>query len=1083
MKFLVSLFVALAAGVVNAANPIFRGWYADPEAVIYGDTYWIFPTSSLPFEEQTYMDAFSSKDLKTWTKHPRIITSDNVKWAKRAMWAPASIEKDGKYYLFFSANDVHEGEIGGIGVAVADKPEGPYKDHIGRPLINEIVWETLLPTDKPGRTGAQPIDQFVFRDDDGRYYMYYGGWGHCILVALADDFKSVVPLPDGKMFREVTPDNYTEGPFMFKRNGKYYFMWSEGNWTKANYFVNYAISDSPFGPFESKGRILEADGKLGTGAGHHSVINIPGTDDYYIVYHMHPAGDTDGNHREIAIDRMEFDSKGNILPVKITKKGVAPRHIGHTALTLRNGKLGKEWKTATAVTDKEEYLRELMSKMTIDEKLGQLNLPAYGDIVTGTPTDNNADDLITRGLVGGVFNIKGAKKIRELQEKAIEKSRLGIPLFIGMDVIHGYQTTFPIPLALSCTWDMDGIENSAHVAAHEASAAGINWVYSPMVDISRDPRWGRVAEGAGEDPYLGSQVAKAMVRGYQGDYTADDNVMACVKHFALYGASDAGRDYNTVDMSRLRMYNEYLDPYKAAVEAGVGSVMSSFNLVDGKHATANKWLLTDLLRNLWGFDGFVVTDYNSIGEMKTHGFGDDYSNAVSAFNAGTDMDMVSHLLLDQLKTALDKGDVTIADIDRAVYRVLDAKYKLGLFLFSYKYNDIAKESTEIYTQAHRDAARDMARKSFVLLKNDNSLLPLAKKGKIALIGPLADAGTNMAGTWAVGADISGFKSLLDGFREALGDKAEVLYAKGSNIVSDAHQEEGATADGMAIRDSRSDAEMLREALDIAAKADVIVAALGEGGQHSGEGSSRSQIGLPDVQMTLLEALVKTGKPIVLLNFSGRPTVMTRESETIPAIMNVWFGGSEAADAIADVVFGDKAPSGKLTMSIPYNEGQIPVYYNHMNTGRPVKNDIGLYRRYASNYFEIPNHPLYPFGYGLSYTTFDYSDPVLSATSMEQDGSIEVSFNVTNTGNMEADEIAQLYIHDTVRSIAPPVMELKGFERFSLQPGESRQVTFKITPEMLKFYNYDLEFVAEPGDFEVLVGPSSDNLKSASFTLR
>ncbi len=1063
-----------AAAVAGAANPVFKGWYADPEAVVYGDTYWIFPTSSLPFEEQTYMDAFSSKDLRTWVKHPRIISSDDVKWATSAMWAPASIEKDGKYYLFFSANDVYPGEVGGIGVAVADRPEGPYKDLIGRPLINDIVYERLLPSDKPGRTGAQSIDQFVFRDDDGRYYMYYGGWGHCILVALADDFKSLVPLPDGKMFREVTPDDYTEGPFMFKRAGKYYFMWSEGNWTKDNYYVNYAISDSPFGPFKSKGRILEADGKLGTGAGHHSVINIPGTDEYYIVYHMHPAGDKDGNHREIAIDRMEFDSKGNICPVKITKAGVAPRPLGT---------LGREWKKATADTDKHMYLTELMAKMTLDEKIGQLNLPAYGDIITGTPTDNDAANLISRGLVGGVFNVKGAAKILDLQRRAVEDSRLGIPLLVGMDVIHGYQTTFPIPLALSCTWDMPGIENSARIAAREAAAGGINWVYSPMVDISRDPRWGRVAEGAGEDPYLGSQVAGAMVRGYQGDFSAPDNVMACVKHFALYGAPDGGRDYNTVDMSRHRMFNEYLAPYRAAVDAGVGSVMSSFNLVEGKHATANKWLLTDLLRDSWGFDGFVVTDYNSIGEMQVHGFGDDYTNAVSAFKAGTDMDMVSHLLLDHLKTALDKGDITMADIDRAVYRVLDAKYRLGLFHDPYKYNDVAKEATEIYTLPHREAARDMARKSFVLLKNDNSLLPLAKKGKIALIGPLADAGTNMAGTWAVGADISGFKSVLRAFEEALDGKAEILYAKGSNIVADPHQEEGATADGMAIRDSRSDEEMLHEALEVAAKADIIVAALGEGGQHSGEGSSRSRLGLPDVQMTLLNALAATGKPVVLLNFSGRPTVMTRESETIPAIMNVWFGGSEAADAIADVVFGDTSPSGKLTMSIPYNEGQIPVYYNHLTTGRPMREDVGRYARYASNYFEIPNHPLYPFGYGLSYTTFDYSDPVLSAGEMDADGSIDVTFTVTNTGRMEADEIAQLYIHDIVRSTAPPVKELKGFERFTLKPGESRRVTFTITPGMLEFYDSDLRHVAEPGEFEVLVGPSSDNLKSATFTLR
>lgn len=733
------------------------------------------------------------------------------------------------------------------------------------------------------------------------------------------------------------------------------------------------------------------------------------------------------------------------------------------------------------VASKDRFIKSLIAQMTIDEKIGQLNLPPYGDITTGLPMTLDIETLIENGEVGGLFNIRGAEKIRRMQEIAVNKSRLGIPLLIGMDVVHGYETIFPIPLAMSCSWDMHAIEQAAHISAKEASATGVNWTFSPMVDISRDPRWGRMAEGAGEDPYLGASVAKAMVEGYQGDLSADDNILACVKHFALYGAVEAGRDYNTVDMSRYRMYNEYFLPYKAAVDAGAASVMSSFNLVDGLHATANKWLLTDVLRSQWGFNGFLVTDYNSIIEMTCHGFGTGYECAVASLNAGTDMDMVSRQFKDNLKAALDKGDVAIGDIDKAVYRILDAKYKLGLFANPYKYNDVKKEQTEIYTKSNRDAARSLAASSFVLLKNDNNILPLSRKGKIALIGPLANTGANMVGTWSVTAAHSKYKSLLQGFRDAVGKKAEILYAKGSNIVSDEHQENGATPGPLNIRDSRSEEEMLREAVKVARQADVIVAALGEGPEHSGEGSCRSELELPQTQMELLKALLCVGKPVVLLNFSGRPTVMTWESKNVPAILNVWFGGSEAADAIADVVFGDVNPSGRLTASMPYNVGQIPVYYNHLMTGRPKWNDNGLYQSYTSNYFEIPNHPLYPFGYGLSYTTFEYGAPKLSSDQISDNGEITVSVDVTNTGNRFGQEVVQMYIRDLVRSIAPPVKELKGFEKISLNPGETQSVTFTITPETLKFYNHDLDFVAEPGEFEVSVGRNSDDVASEKFT--
>lgn len=734
-------------------------------------------------------------------------------------------------------------------------------------------------------------------------------------------------------------------------------------------------------------------------------------------------------------------------------------------------------------SEMDKFISNLMQKMTLDEKLGQLNLPPSDDIVTGQSIKSNIGKSIVAGQVGGTFNVKGAAKVRELQRIAVEESRLGIPLLIGMDVIHGYETVFPIPLALSCTWNLSGIEESARVAAVEMSAAGVNWTFSPMVDICRDPRWGRISEGAGEDPYLGSRVAEAMVRGYQGkDMSRNDEVMACVKHFALYGASEAGRDYNTVDMSRLRMYNEYFPPYKAAVDAGVGSVMSSFNLVDGIPATENKWLLNDVLRNQWNFDGFVVTDYGSIGEVAVHGLEDLPEASVNALLAGTDMDMCSFGFLGTLKKSLEEGKITMEDIDRAVRRILEAKYKLGLFKDPYKYNDVSRETKMIYTDVHREVARKLATQSFVLLKNEGSILPLAKKGKVALIGPLANTASNMVGTWSVAADHSKYKTLKQGFEDALRGKAEVLYAKGSNLYADSLKEAACEVFGHDMRDPRTEQEMLAEALRVASKADVIVAALGEAAESSGESSSRSELTLPDTQQRLLEALLATGKPVVMLNFSGRPTVMTWEVEHVPAILNVWSPGSEAGDAIADVVFGDVSPSGKLTASMPYNVGQIPVYYNHLNTGRPKSPDATTFQKYRSNYIDAPNDPLFPFGFGLSYTDFAYSDFTLDKTTMSSTGSLTASVKVSNIGKMAADEIVQFYIRDVKASVARPVKELKHFERISLAPGESKTVYFTITPESLGFYNSALEFVTEPGEFCVMAGPDSDRLQSLSFTL-
>ena len=731
----------------------------------------------------------------------------------------------------------------------------------------------------------------------------------------------------------------------------------------------------------------------------------------------------------------------------------------------------------------DRFIDQLMKKMTLEEKIGQLNLPVTGEITTGQAKSSDVAKRIRNGEVGGLFNLKGVERIREVQRQAVEESRLGIPLLFGMDVIHGYETIFPIPLGLSCTWDMKAIEESARIAAVEASADGISWTFSPMVDVSRDPRWGRVSEGNGEDPFLGAAIARAMIRGYQGkDMSRNDEIMACVKHFALYGASEAGRDYNTVDMSRQRMFNEYMLPYQAAVEAGVGSVMASFNEVDGVPATGSKWLMTDVLRKQWGFDGFVVTDYTGINEMIDHGMGDQQTVAALALNAGVDMDMVSDAFSGTLKKSVEEGKVSAAAIDAACRRILEAKYKLGLFDDPYKYCDVNRPKKQIFTKEHRAIARKTASESFVLLKNEG-VLPLSKKGTIAVVGPLANTRSNMPGTWSVAAVLDNAPSLVEGLREVVGDRAKVVTAKGSNLIGDADYEKRATMFGRELhRDNRTDRELLDEALKVAAGADVIVAALGESSEMSGESSSRTNLEMPDVQRALLQELLKTGKPVVLVLFTGRPLVLTWEEEHVPAILNVWFGGSEAAYAISDVLFGDVNPSGKLTATFPQNVGQIPLFYNHKNTGRPLQ-EGRWFEKFRSNYLDVSNEPLYPFGYGLSYTTFAYSDIHLSSTEMSADGELTATITVTNTGSRDGAEVVQLYIRDLVGSITRPVKELKGFEKIFLKAGESRKVSFSITPELLKFYNYDLQFVCEPGDFDVMIGGNSRDVKKARFLLK
>lgn len=747
----------------------------------------------------------------------------------------------------------------------------------------------------------------------------------------------------------------------------------------------------------------------------------------------------------------------------------------------------KEKKTlikAQTPSNMDAFIAELMGKMTLDEKIGQLNLPTGGEATTGSVVSGDLEQKIKAGQVGGVFSLTTPERVRKTQELAVHYSRLKIPLIFGQDVIHGYKTLFPIPLGLSATWDLDLIEKTARIAATEASADGLNWAYSPMVDISRDPRWGRISEGSGEDTYLGSKIAAAMIRGLQGDDLAANNtLMACVKHFALYGAAEAGRDYNTTDMSLHRMYNEYLPPYKAAVDAGAGSIMTSFNDINGVPATANPWLLTDVLRKQWGFKGMVATDYTAINELIEHGLGDLQQVSALSLKAGVDMDMVGEGFLTTLKKSLEEGKVNEADIDRACRNVLEAKYKLGLFDDPYKYCSEKRAEKEILSKEHLSFAREVAGQSFVLLKNENNTLPLKKSGTVALVGPLANTGSNMPGTWSVNADLQHTQSFLEGMKEVLGAQVKIVHSLGANLVEDAAYQERATMFGREIpRDNRSEEELIQEAVNTAQQADVVIAALGEGSEMSGESSSRTDLNIPAGQQHLLAALLKTGKPVVLVLFAGRPLTLTWEEANVPAILNVWFGGTEAAKAITDVVFGDVNPSGKITATFPKNVGQIPIYYSHKNTGRPLA-EGKWFQKFRSNYLDVDNEPLYPFGYGLSYTTFDYSAIKLSKEVLRDGETITASVTVTNTGKVAGKEVVQWYTRDLVGSVSRPVKELKGFQKIDLQPGESKEVVFHINVNDLKFYNADLKYVAEPGDFMVYIGSNSKDVKEAQFTLQ
>lgn len=730
------------------------------------------------------------------------------------------------------------------------------------------------------------------------------------------------------------------------------------------------------------------------------------------------------------------------------------------------------------------FVTKLMGQMTLDEKIGQLNLVTPGGgVATGAVVSSDVEGKIKTGKVGGLFGVIGVDKIRQAQELAVNGSRLKIPLIFGSDIIHGYKTTFPIPLGLSCSWDPAMLERSARIAASEATADGLCWAFSPMVDIARDPRWGRVAEGAGEDPFLGSQLSAAMVRGYQGtDLSANNTLMACVKHFALYGAAEGGRDYNTTDMSRLKMYEFYLPPYKAAVDAGVGSVMSSFNEIDGIPATGNKWLLTDLLRKQWGFKGFVVSDYTSVSEMIAHGMGDLQTVSALSLNAGLDMDMVAEGFLNTLKKSLIEKKTTLAQINTACRRILEAKYKLGLFDDPFRYCNADRAKAEVLSADKRTAAREFAQRSTVLLKNNGGTLPLKKNGTIALIGPLANNTSNMLGTWAVSGDASTSIPVLQGMKSVGGNSVKIIYAKGANITDDSLLAKGANVFGERVSiDALRPDSLLSQAVAVANGADVIVAVVGEASEFTGEAASRSDISLPQSQQRLLEALAKTGKPLVVVLMSGRPLTIEKESALATSLLQVWFGGHESGNAIADVLFGTYNPSGKLTMSWPRNVGQVPIYYNYKNTGRPQDNAKPT-QKFQSNYLDVANTPLYAFGYGLSYTSFTYSPVQLSKTSMRSGEKITASITVTNNGAYDGEEVVQLYIRDMVGSITRPVKELKDFRKVMLKKGESRLVSFTIDEEKLKLWNSNLKWVSEAGAFKVFIGTSSDKVQEADFTL-
>ena len=720
----------------------------------------------------------------------------------------------------------------------------------------------------------------------------------------------------------------------------------------------------------------------------------------------------------------------------------------------------------------EQKVTRLLNQMTLEEKIGQMNqYNGFWDLTGPAPSNGDAAkkyEHLRKGYVGSMLNLRGVENVRKIQKIAVEETRLGIPLIIGFDVIHGYETLSPIPLAESASWDLEAIKKSAEVAAEEAAAAGINWTFAPMVDISRDARWGRVMEGAGEDPYLGSKIAFARVQGFQGsDLSHHSTLAACAKHFAAYGFAESGREYNTADIGTSTLNNSVFPPFQATVDAGVRTFMNSFNELNGIPATGNTYLQRDILKGKWEFDGFVVSDWGSIEEMIPHGYAKDNKHAAQmAVNAGSDMDMESYLYVNELADLVREGTVKEAYIDDAAKRILRVKFELGLFDDPYKYCDAQREKEVIGQQAFHEASLDMAKKSIVLLKNENQLLPLKKQGqKIALIGALASDKTSPLGSWRIAAKDNSAVSVLEGMQAYTGN--QLTYAKGADVSL------GKTKFTEEVKINTTDKSEFTQAIAVAKKADVVVMVLGEIGYQSGEGRSRTELGLPGVQQELLEAVYNVNKNIVLVLNNGRPLVLNWHQEHLPAIVEAWQLGTQSGNAIAQVLYGDYNPSGKLPMSFPRAVGQIPIYYNHNNTGRPIMPTPSTV--FWSHYQDVENTPLYPFGFGLSYTTFEYSDLQAQVVSTNE---VNVSVTLRNTGTFTGKEVVQLYLKDHYASVTRPVRELKGFELVSLEPNEHKKISFKLTEKELGFYNNAGDFVLEPGDFSIFVGgDSTTNLQS------
>ncbi len=721
----------------------------------------------------------------------------------------------------------------------------------------------------------------------------------------------------------------------------------------------------------------------------------------------------------------------------------------------------QEYSSGSADDSVEAKVDSVLSKMTLEEKIGQMTLyTSHFDQTGPTMNDDYLED-IKKGEVGAIFNAYGAEFNRDLQETAVEETRLGIPLLFGYDVIHGHKTIFPIPLGETASWDPDLMEETARVAALEASAQGLHWTFAPMIDISRDPRWGRIAESAGEDTYLNTVVARTKVRGFQGDaLDSTSTLLSTAKHFAAYGGAKAGRDYHTVDISERTLREVYLPPFEASVEEGAGSFMTAFNEIGGVPATASEFLFTDILRDEWGFDGFVVSDYTAVNELMPHGVAKDSAEAGElAVKAGVDMDMQGAIYHEYLPDLVEEGVASEEEIDEAVRRILRYKFKLGLFDDPYKYSDEEREEELVLNEDHLDLARETARESMVLLKNEDEVLPLDKDiGSLAVIGPLANNQEHLIGSWSAAGDDSDAVTLIDGVEEVASSQTQINYAKGVEIDSE-------------------DKSGFAEAVQTANQSDAVILALGEEKLMSGEAASRSEIDLPGVQQDLIREVLKTGKPVVLVLMNGRPLDLTWEDENVPAILETWFAGTQAGPAIADILFGDDNPSGKLPVTFPRSVGQVPIHYDMKNTGRPISDE-----KYTSKYLDISNDPLYPFGYGLSYTSFEYSDIELDKSEFSGSDSIEATVEVSNTGDREGEEVVQLYIRDMNASVTRPVKELKAFEKISLDPGESQDVSFTIDREDLAFYDIDMNWTAEPGEFTVFIGTNSEDVKEAEFVL-